>query len=399
MSLPTSIFMVWLLVLSAPSLAATEANEQEQLTIGYLELRTDLRYDKRRMRAEFPMQPLGRPYAGAEVALKESRFTGASLGITFSLERIRAKDSADLLARTRTLAAAGVRFLLADLPAAELAALATATRDLDILIFNISARENVLRQQQCQTGLLHIIPSHAMLFDALAQHLVAHKWKEVLVLGGPEPDDQKLLEAFDRSARRMGLDIVARRSFVLSNDPRERDRNNIALLTGGEDYDVVLVADSYGEFSRDLPFKTMLPRPVVGSAGLSPAAWSWAWERHGAPQLNKRFEKHAKRRMGSVDWAAWMSFKSIVEAVLRTGVGEFNAVRNYLLSDKIVLDGFKGNRLAFRPWNNQLRQPVLLTTLNWVVARAPLQGFLHASNNMDTLGFDQPESLCEAADR
>jgi ABC transporter substrate binding protein (PQQ-dependent alcohol dehydrogenase system) len=60
-----------------------------------------------------------------------------------------------------------------------------------------------------------------------------------------------------------------------------------------------------------------------------------------------------------------------------------------------VLDGFKGNRLNFRPWDNQLRQPLLLATHNWVVERAPLEGFLHQTNNLDALGFDKPESKCK----
>ena len=39
---------------------------------------------------------------------------------------------------------------------------------------------------------------------------------------------------------------------------------------------------------------------------------------------------------------------------------------------------------------------MLLTTHNWVAARAPLEGFLHAENNLDTLGADRRDSACEA---
>ena len=45
-------------------------------------------------------------------------------------------------------------------------------------------------------------------------------------------------------------------------------------------------------------------------------AWHWAWPRHGAPQLTGRFEKQAKRHMGSADWAAWIAVKAVVEAVV-----------------------------------------------------------------------------------
>ena len=41
-----------------------------------------------------------------------------------------------------------------------------------------------------------------------------------------------------------------------------------------------------------------------------------------------------------------------------------------------------------------MRQAVLLHTHNAVIARAPLEGFLHQTNNLDTLGPDRPESAC-----
>jgi ABC transporter substrate binding protein (PQQ-dependent alcohol dehydrogenase system) len=133
---------------------------------------------------------------------------------------------------------------------------------------------------------------------------------------------------------------------------------------------------------------------VVGAAGLVPVWWHWAWERHGAPQLNGRFLKKAKRHMTGYDWSAWVAVKVVVEAVQRTGGADFQKIANYIRGDDLVVDGFSGYRLSFRQWNNQLRQPVFLTTPNWVVARAPLEGFLHPSNNLDTLGFDQRETQC-----
>ena len=61
-----------------------------------------------------------------------------------------------------------------------------------------------------------------------------------------------------------------------------------------------------------------------------------------------------------------------------------------------ALDGFKGVRVAFRPWDRQLRQPLLLSDGQGVVATAPVEGLLHPSNVLDTLGADAPEKLCKA---
>ena len=367
----------------------------EELAIGYLALKKDPRYARKRTYARFLTQPLGSPYVGAKVAIEESRFVGAALGVELKLKRRRANSATALVEAALELAGAGVQYLLIDAPGPVVDEVARATRGRDLLLFNVSARDDVLRQAQCQAHLLHVIPSHAMLMDALVQYLVSRKWREVLVLIGPRPEDEQLTTAFERSAKRFGVEIVEQRPFVLSNDPREREKNNVALLTAGVDYDVVFVADTDGEFARDVPYQTVRPRLVVGTEGLAASSWHWAWERHGAPQLENRFEKRAKRPMRAVDWAAWASVKAVVEAVLRTEGAVFATVRDYLLGDRIVLDGFKGNRMNFRPWSRQLRQPILLITHNWVVERAPLRGFLHQTNNLDTLGFDARDTRCE----
>ena len=139
------------------------------------------------------------------------------------------------------------------------------------------------------------------------------------------------------------------------------------------------------------PYDTVRPRPVVGAEGLVAEAWHWAWPRHGAPQLTSRFEKQARRHMGSADWAAWVA----VKAVVRTENAPFAKLVAYLGGEDITIDGFKGNRLYFRDWDRQLRQPLLIATHNAVIERAPIAGFLHQTNNMDTLGFDRRDSRCK----
>ena len=366
-----------------------------ELLIGYVALKKDPRYTVKRRFARYLTEALGSPYVGAKVAIEESKFVGSAVGVEFRLKRRRAKSEGRLVRSALRLVDDGAKYILVDAPAALVDEVARATQDMDVLLFNITARDDVLRQAQCRSHLLHVIPSHAMTTDALVQYLISKKWREVLVLTGPRPEDAQLTAAFERSATRFGVRIVERRPFVLSNDPREREKNNVALLTAGADYDVVFVADTDGEFARDVPYQTVPPRLVVGSEGLAAAAWHWSWERHGAPQLEKRFQKSAKRPMRDFDWAAWMAVKAVVEAVLRTEGGDFAAVRDYLVGPEIVLDGFKGNRVNFRPWNRQMRQPLLLVTHNWVVERAPLRGFLHQTNNLDTLGFDERDSRCE----
>lgn len=374
---------------------AAAAPAQSTVRFAFLELDKDARYHEKQLFFRTLSRPLGQPYAGAEVALREARFVGQALGVGFALERVKGKDSADLLAQLDKLAGEGVRYFLVDAPGAVVDELARATRGRELLLFNVSAADDALRQESCQAHLYHTLPNHAMQTDALAQFLVANKWRNILVLQGPLPDDRLIGAAFEASAKRFGLKISARKDFVVSNDPRQRDLANVALLTAGDDYDAVFVADSVGEFARSVPYRTVRPRPVVGSEGLVAEAWHWAWERHGAPQLSSRLEKQADRRMASEDWAAWIALKSVVEAVVRTNNADFATVVKYLGGDEITIDGFKGNKLGFRPWDRQLRQPMLVATHNAVIERAPIEGFLHQRNNMDTLGFDERDSRCK----
>jgi len=64
---------------------------------------------------------------------------------------------------------------------------------------------------------------------------------------------------------------------------------------------------------------------------------------------------------------------------------------------KTTLDGAKGMALSFRAWDGQLRQPLLLTDGQGVIATAPIEGLLHPSDVLDTLGADAPEKLCKSA--
>jgi ABC transporter substrate binding protein (PQQ-dependent alcohol dehydrogenase system) len=119
-------------------------------------------------------------------------------------------------------------------------------------------------------------------------------------------------------------------------------------------------------------------------------------ENWGAVQLQRRFETLAGRGMTSEDYAAWAAVRTIGEAVSRVGSSDPDALRTYILSKDFELAGFKGRPLTFRNWNGQLRQPIALAHARALVATAPLEGFMHQTNTLDSLGFDRPESTCAA---
>jgi ABC transporter substrate binding protein (PQQ-dependent alcohol dehydrogenase system) len=374
---------------------AGAAAAKETFVFAYLGRDGDPAYERHRAYTGLVLRDRRPPLDGVKVGVRESRVLGRSLGLGFELVEATLAEDEDAVARTRGLIEeSGARVVILDLPLAEVKAVAAGLAGAPVILFNPRHRANALRGAECARNLFHTIPSHAMLMDALAQYLFKKTWTEVLLLEGEAEADKVLSAAFQDAARKFRIEIVDVRPFVLSNDPRLRDQNNVALLTGGADYDVIFLADTVGEFGRYVPFGGQLPRPVIGTEGLIASAWHWAWERHGAPQLNQRFDRRAKRRMAPEDWAAWAAVKATVEAIVRTRSTAVEDLHAFLVSGGLNLDTYKGEPGSFRPWNNQLRQAILLHSHNAVLARAPIEGFLHRTNNLDTLGIDEPESAC-----
>jgi hypothetical protein len=302
-----------------------------------------------------------------------------------------ARDAAAAVAQAQRAEKAGAKMLLLNLPADWLTSVAAAVK---LPILNLGAAEDALRERDCRANLFHLAPSERMRADALSQALVTRKWSQVLLLVGSGPADAARAASARASLTRHGLKIVQERRFTLSADPRERAQSNPALLTGSSSYDVVWVVDSDGEFARALPYNTVLPRPVVGDAGLTAQAWQAQFERFGAPQVSRRFARANKRPMTSADWSAWMGGKIAAAAALaQPQPAGLSAWSSWLQSQDF--DGSKGVVMQFRAWDGQLRQSMLLSDGQGVQAMAPAEGILHPRNAQDALGADAPEQLCK----
>ncbi|MBL8325811.1 MAG: branched-chain amino acid ABC transporter substrate-binding protein [Rubrivivax sp.] len=340
-----------------------------------------------------PGHPQGKVVDALRIAITEGHSELAAAGTRLELATV---DVAGADAARQAAAAAekaGASALVTDLPATWTLAAADAVK---LPVLNAGASADALRQALCRRNLWHLAPSERMKADALAQFLVARKWVHVLLLAGPSEADGERSAAAQAAIRRYGLKLVASKPFKLSADPRERDLANPLLLTGPSvgAYDVVWVVDSDGEFAMNLPFRTALPRPVVGDAGLAALAWSAKFERYGAPQVTRRLTKAAGRPMGAHDFPAWLAGKALVAAAVAAPKGPAAAFGKALAEGE--LDGSKGVLMSFRPWDGQLRQPLMLSDGHAVAALAPLEGVLHPKNNLDAIGADAPEKLCKA---
>ena len=350
----------------------------------------DARIERSRVERATLGHPGGSAADGLRVALDEASFELQAAGATLTLDVVPVANTT--VARSVALQAekAGAALIATDLSLEATLAVADAVQRP---VLNIGNATDRLRGVDCRPRLLHITPSERMRTDALAQTLAARRWTQVLLLTGPSAEDRERSAVAQASIARYGLKLVANRPFKHSADPRERALANPLLLTQGS-YDVTWVVDSDGEFARELPYRTALPRPVVGDAGLVALAWHAQFERYGAPQVSRRFAKAMGRTMTAHDWSAWIAGKAAVAAAVAAPKGGSAAFDKALVGAE--LDGSKGVALGFRPWDGQLRQPLLLSDGQAVVASAPVDGVLHPKNALDTLGADAPERLCKA---
>lgn len=374
------------------ALIALPALASEKARLVYIGVEGDPYYESQPLYTGLSLKDRHRPIDGVRLAFRDARVLGRALGVEFDLEEVlvppgEAAAALEKLRSPRPLA------ILLDLPSDQLQAVLESRAGTDLFV-NLRDRSNHWRAHGCVPELLHTIPSDAMLSDALAQHLRAQGWEEVLLLHGPTQADTERADVARASAKKFGLKIIDDRAFELTNDPRRRDLSNMALLTGGVHHDVIWLIDEQGDFGRYLPFATYSPSPVVGSEGLTPMAWHWTFERYGAPQLNQRFRRISDRNMSSEDWAGWAAVRAIMDAASAVGSTDPVAVEAALRSEELAVDLYKGVRGNFRDWDGQLRQPILLATHNAVIAVAPIEGFEHQFNTLDTLGPDRSESKC-----
>jgi ABC transporter substrate binding protein (PQQ-dependent alcohol dehydrogenase system) len=397
-----------LLAVQGPALALDEtkpgaaepapAGDVVTVPIGYLE--QEVKRPLPISRLNIPPDDLG--VAGAELALKDNNTTGRFTKQQFTLDVVRVPVGDDAVAALEKLVESGHHFILVDAPAKTLLNLADAAKGKDVLLFNISAPDVRLRQEDCRANVLHVAPDRAMLADALAQYLVWKKWTRWLVVKGTLPEDLDYLAAVERAAQRFGGKIVEEREYKGTLEARRSDsgqqqiQQQMPTLTqGAPDYDVLIVADENEVFGPYLPYRSWDPRPVAGTAGLKAMSWHPAHEQWGATQMQNRFQRFAKRFMLPLDYQAWVAVRAIGEGVTRTGSANLDPVNAYIRSDKFDLAAFKGQKVTFRAWDGQLRQPIIIAGPDLPVSMSPQEGFLHEHAEVDTLGIDEPESKCK----
>jgi ABC transporter substrate binding protein (PQQ-dependent alcohol dehydrogenase system) len=390
------LLMAALILSASPAAAQDSQAAVAEISIAYI---------TQRVKELPPLSLVDQPTAdegllGAKLGIEDNNTTGRFTSQHFTLEEAIVPEDGDVVAAFRELVAKGQKLFVADLPAGSLLAIADLPEARDTLIFNVQAKDDALRGEECRANVLHVMPNYAMLADGLAQYLMWKRWQEWFLVVGTADDDKLFADALRRAATRYSAEIVEERVFDAAPGARRTDsghaqiQKQMPVFTQGVEYDVLVVSDVRDAFGQYLLYRTWLPRPVVGTQGLVPTAWHRSQEQWGATQMQNRFTNFTGRWMTERDYAAWVAVRAISEATTRTNQTDRAAIDAYIRSPDFGLGGFKGQKLTFREWDGQMRQPILLAEARTLVSVSPQEGFLHEHSELDTLGIDRPETVC-----
>ncbi len=275
-------------------------------------------------------------------------------------------------------------------------------KDTGTVVLNAGASDDRLRGADCRANVFHILPSRAMLTDALAQYLTVMRWRKLFLIVGPTDADKAYADAVRNSARKFALKITAEKPWTFGPLAKARGdtptRAEAMVFTRGLDYDMAIVADEEGDWGDYVPYRTVDPRPVGGTQALTPTTWSPVLETWGAAQAQNRFRRLAGRLMRPLDYQVWAAVRTVGEAVTAKKTNDPTVIEPYLVTPEFTLPAYKGVPLSFRPWDHQLRQAIIVVQPKALVSVAPEQGFLHQRTPLDTLGWISPRPPANSSD-
>ena len=332
---------------------------------------------------------------GAQIAIIDSNKSAKFLNQNFNLETKVSYDENELISTFEEFIKNKDQYVILNVEDSLLEKLLKNPLSKDVLLINASSENTNLRKTICEKNLLHTSASNAMLYDGLMQFLVKRDFKKILLLSGTNPKDLLIKEDIKRAAKKFGAKIVAEKSWENNSDIRRKASDEFPAFTQAKDYDVILLADYYGDFGEFVYFNSWLPRPVAGTQGLTPVLWHKVIEQWGAAQMQSRFEKFASRWMESKDYSNWLAVRTIITAISKTNTANFKTNLDFIYSDDFDVAAYMGRKLSFRDYNGQIRIPISLVQPKALISTSPQVEFLHPITDLDTLGIAPHEMECK----
>jgi len=392
---------------AAPAFLRRKASGAEEVAIGVLVGSGDL----------------GRhAVTGAQLAATEANYIAGAFGKVVRLltEVVTSPDDAEKKA-TKLVRQGGAQALLGGGDDLLCNAIQGATAREGIIYLNTMSRSEVLRGARCHRLTFHVEASQAMYADALGQWLVRGAKKTRWAFLTPDTEAGTEIERLsERALKRQGGSMVARQ--MVPSSSRDYRASLAALAKAGPDGLVINLAGSSLLTAlaqvKELGLQVEVAGVVMEAtefwqadpahlAGVWPALWFHGFDRYSGRELNKRLAEALGQPAESRAWAGFTAVKVVWEAVLRAGRTDTAGLVSFLEKGRGV-DAHKGQPLTFRPWDHQLRQPLMILRCKvpaagaprWdvfdLLGEVPLRGTPGKSQEeiLDTLGLSEAESIC-----
>ncbi|HLJ64795.1 MAG TPA: ABC transporter substrate-binding protein, partial [Stellaceae bacterium] len=154
--------------------------------------------------------------AGALLGIGDNNTSGRFTHQEFALDAHQVAKPEEAEARFRQMTGEGIRLIVTNLPSASLAALAAMPEARDAVFFDAGTSDDDLRAEKCDARVFHLLPSRAMLADALAQYFKVKEWRRILLVTGRTPADQAYGQAMKRALKKFSLKLVEEKPWTFA---------------------------------------------------------------------------------------------------------------------------------------------------------------------------------------
>jgi len=341
---------------------------------------------------------------GARQGAAETGYSARLVGRRLELLEAAAATPDEAAAAAGRLAGRGVAALLGGFDSATAVALSRFARAHRLLFINVGATDDRLRNEECDRYSFHVEASDAMYLDALADWFI-----------------RGLAFLIDENAPQ-GIQVIrrnpARTWFLVTEDtPVERARRDrlraalelrhwggrvVADVLVGRNTDIPDVLPAIRRIHPDLVFLLLSPgrqlafyrryeearlpvettgfpdpaaqtraffgallrtAPAASRGGIRIVAWEPTFAAVGGPQLAQRFYRRWGHPMDGPAWTSWAAVKIVWDAVTGAQTADADGLLRYLETPSAVFEAYQGIGMGFRPWDHQLRHPVMASRL------------------------------------
>jgi ABC-type branched-subunit amino acid transport system substrate-binding protein len=341
---------------------------------------------------------------GGRLGAEEMAYTARLVGARLSLLEAAAGTPDEAVRAAEWLVGQHVFALVGGFDTATAQALSRFAERRQVLFFNVGATEDRLRNADCARYAFHIEASDAMYLDAVADWFIRGL---AFLVDEDAPQGVRIIRRsparawflvtehsppWEARARRLHVALEQRHwgSRIVTDAVVEGQQrfDHVLRLIPAAHPDLVfllLPAARQLEFYREFEQARMagditgFPEPVTQTraffaalltaaprttrGGIRFVSFEPTFSAVGGPQLSQRFFRRWHAPMDGPAWTSWLGIKILWEAFQHLRGGDGPSLARYLESAGALFEGYQGIGLTFRPWDGQLRHPLMASRL------------------------------------